>query len=308
MNSSFTPPCTLLSWVNKMTPNTSMELPWVSGRDFVIATDKVRNRLKQVVNSEEMDNRWLIWNNVPLAISDCDTIQSLRIMVSHDERPPFPTSIYGLRMLSHVSFPIEYIEIEHPQDWRDNLLSLDLNERENARASLAHGSRFTALRRLSCVTSVLGFNGSSFPMLEWLELNVSRQARIRKELSGERLRRAHFTGIRSLDEIPVADVRSISHLAISRSSLTDLVGIGRFAAVSSLRLKDFPKLESLSGIAELPHLTNLELLYCPRLHDEIPLTEHAMLQKLTVVSCKNLALREWNKRKTQEDAALKSRD
>lgn len=261
-----------------------------------MATEQVRNNLKLVVKSEEMETRWFAWDKIPLASSDRDTIQSLRLMVSHGESPPFPECVYGLRKLRHVSLPIEYVEAVHPQEWRDQLWSMDLNERENGRASLSHEICFDSLRRLSCVTCDLGFNGNSFPALEWLDLNVSKQARFRQEVEGDGLRRAFFSGIRSLHEIPVVDVRSITRLGLGRSSLTNLAGIGRFSAVSSLLLKDFPKLETLSGIAELPRLTDLELLYCPRLHDELPLIEHAMLQMISVVSCKNLALREWNKR------------
>ncbi len=273
--------------------------PWIEGRDFVMATKGLRERLAYLIKPEVLHSRWLEWDD-RVAIRDRGAeIRALRLMMMPDERPDFPVSLYELEAVRHLGLPVEFAAIEHPSPWAGRLVSLDLNERDGGRASIPTSACFRGVRRLSCVTSTVGVHPDAFPALESLELQIARQRTVEQRVGSGRLRHVHLVGVRSLDEVARIVPGGMTHLGLGRSPLASLAGLGRFAGLRKVTVKDLPKLSTLAWIAELPELESLELHYCPRLESEQPLLEHPGLRTVHVVACRRLKLTAWKNRTTR---------
>ena len=284
---------------NRMKSVTAPKAHWIEGRDYVLATPAIRERLKYVINPEVFRDKWLSWDEPNQVIARKQEIKSLRLMTTSDERPPFPECVYAIEALRHIGMAVEYSEVEHPRSWCERLESLDLNEREGGSSCLPRSVCFSRIHALSCVTSMLGFHSDAFPSLRSLKLNISRKRSVRQEIGSTNIQEVYFAGLRSFDDIRLPHNEAVLSLGVGRCQSEELAGIGRFRSVRRLIVKDLPKLVSLDFITELPDLEVLEVMYCPRIQSDEPLIEHPRLTQVLVVSCKRLMLKRWKAKAAQ---------
>lgn len=253
-----------------------------------MATPPVYARMAPYSSNKQL----LAWDRLPDDEAVWPEIRRLRLMQRFDERPSFPTSIYHLKGLQEIDLPIDFAENLHPEEWTNQIAKIDFDEREGGCATIPATLTFRRCEALSCCSSELLFDATSFPNLKSLQFKWSKRKHERQEFQIESLEELHLVGIPNLDAIARSEWGRLRTLGLVNSQMTSLDGISGTSNTLKLRFKNLSKVDSLEPLGGLKSLRHLDIQYCSKIMDLAPVIHHPSIEQVRLI-CSRIDFEPW---------------